>query len=153
PLRYSTTKAQSALSWQPCRSTRDEVRALLSSDEWQSPPAASSAGGAQGNGPPLQSSVGRTRHRGAVEVSSPGGSRAARSIAGLVSIVVPCYRGERFLREALQSCLAQTYSPIEILVVDDASPDGCLAIASEFAARDSRIRVISRPLNGGVAKA
>ena len=42
----------------------------------------------------------------------------------LVSIVVPCYRGACFLAEAIESCLRQTYREIEVIVVDDASPDG-----------------------------
>jgi glycosyltransferase involved in cell wall biosynthesis len=80
-------------------------------------------------------------------------SREDAATQGLVSIVVPCYRGERFLRETLESCLAQTYASLEVVVVDDASPDGCLAIAREFEGRDERVRVVAREKNGGVAQA
>jgi hypothetical protein len=90
--------------------------------------------------------------------SSMGGEESAGSsgngaVPGLVSIVVPCYRGEKYLRDALQSCLSQTYSSLEVIVVDDASPDGCLAIARELAESDRRIRIVERATNGGVARA
>jgi glycosyltransferase involved in cell wall biosynthesis len=50
----------------------------------------------------------------------------------LVSIIIPCYNGERFLREAIDSCLAQTYRPIEIIVVDDGSTDGSMDIVRSY---------------------
>src|SRR5438067_40242 len=55
----------------------------------------------------------------------------------LVTIVVPCHGQAHFLREALESALAQTYPHLEIVVVDDAAPDGALAeaISSEFGVR------------------
>ena len=71
----------------------------------------------------------------------------------LVSIVIPCYRGSRFLPEAIESCLRQTHCELEIIVVDDASPDDCAAIAERYARSDSRVRVIRRPENGGVSRA
>lgn len=71
----------------------------------------------------------------------------------LVSIVIPCYRGEKYLAAAIESCLTQTYSPIEVIVVDDASPDGCAAIADRFAASDSRLRVVRLSRNAGVSGA
>jgi len=70
-----------------------------------------------------------------------------------VSIVVPCFKGERFLAEALESCLRQSYEDFEVIVVDDESPDRCGEIAEAFAARDSRVLVIRRPANGGVSAA
>lgn len=48
-----------------------------------------------------------------------------------VSILIPCYNSERFIAETLDSCLAQTYSNIEIIIVDDGSTDRSLAIARE----------------------
>lgn len=72
---------------------------------------------------------------------------------GLVSIVLPCYGGERHLSAAIVSCLAQSYQNFELIVVNDASPDRCLEIAKQFAAVDSRIRIINRAENGGVARA
>jgi glycosyltransferase involved in cell wall biosynthesis len=71
----------------------------------------------------------------------------------LVSIVIPCYQGARFLEEAIESCLVQTYSDIEIIVVDDASPDECAEIAARYACRDGRVRVVRRAVNGGVSRA
>jgi glycosyltransferase involved in cell wall biosynthesis len=77
----------------------------------------------------------------------------ASTAPGLVSIVIPCYKGARYLSEAIESCLRQSYQNIEIIVVDDASPDNCAEIADGFARRDSRVRVIRRPVNGGVSRA
>ncbi len=74
-------------------------------------------------------------------------------VPGLVSIVIPCYRGARYLAEAMESCLRQAYPAIEVIVVDDASPDDCASIAEEVARRDGRVRVIRRPENGGVSRA
>jgi len=71
----------------------------------------------------------------------------------LVSIVIPCYRGAEFLPKAIESCLAQSHPELEVLVVDDASPDDCAAIAERYAAKDARVRLIRRAANGGVAAA
>jgi glycosyltransferase involved in cell wall biosynthesis len=70
-----------------------------------------------------------------------------------VSIIVPCFKGERYLAEALESCLNQTYPNLEVIVVDDASPDRCAEIAEGFARRDPRVRVIRHQKNGGVSRA
>lgn len=70
-----------------------------------------------------------------------------------VSIVIPCYNGRRFLAETIESCLAQTFRDIEVIVVDDASPQDDAAIAEQYAARDERVRVVRRPKNGGVSQA
>lgn len=69
-----------------------------------------------------------------------------------VSIVVPCYKVEQYLPELVDSLLAQTLREIEIILVDDGSPDRTGAICDEYAAKDARIRVIHKP-NGGVAAA
>lgn len=69
-----------------------------------------------------------------------------------VSIVVPCYKVEQYLPELIDSLLAQTLRDIEVILVDDGSPDRTGAICDEYAAKDSRIRVIHKP-NGGVAAA
>jgi glycosyltransferase involved in cell wall biosynthesis len=66
-----------------------------------------------------------------------------------VSVVVPCYNGERFLREALQSAVSQTVPPLEILVVDDGSTDQSAAIAESFG---PPVRVI-RQANQGESRA
>jgi glycosyltransferase involved in cell wall biosynthesis len=59
----------------------------------------------------------------------------------LVSVVTPVYNGERYLRECIESVLAQTYANWHYVIVDNCSTDGTLAIAREYAARDPRIRV------------
>ena len=71
----------------------------------------------------------------------------------LVSVVIPCYKGERFLAVAIESCLAQTHVNLEVIVVDDASPDGCGRIAKELAQRDPRVRLLHHEQNQGVANA
>jgi glycosyltransferase involved in cell wall biosynthesis len=53
--------------------------------------------------------------------------------ARAVSVIVPLYNGARYLREALESILAQEYAPLEVIVVDDGSADGGAEIAAEFA--------------------
>ncbi|MDL2264617.1 glycosyltransferase [Synergistaceae bacterium OttesenSCG-928-I11] len=70
----------------------------------------------------------------------------------LVSIIVPIYKVEAYLRECVDSILAQTYRDIEVILVDDGSPDACPAICDEYAARDSRVRAIHKE-NGGVSSA
>jgi glycosyltransferase involved in cell wall biosynthesis len=70
-----------------------------------------------------------------------------QSAAPLVSILVPSFNGAPWLREALDSLLAQTYPNIEILLLDDASTDDTAAIAGEY---DGRIRYIRQPRNLGI---
>lgn len=65
-----------------------------------------------------------------------------------VSIVVPVYNVERYLRQCLDSLRAQTLKDIEIICVDDGSTDGSLAILREYEAMDSRFKVISKPNAG-----
>lgn len=69
-----------------------------------------------------------------------------------ISIIVPVYKVERYLRQCLDSIEAQTFCNWECILVDDGSPDGSGAICDEYAARDSRFRVIHRP-NGGLSAA
>jgi hypothetical protein len=68
----------------------------------------------------------------------------------LVSVVLPCYDAERFLGEALESMLSQTFGKLEILALDDGSSDGTPRILEEFAARDGRVRVLRNETNQGV---
>lgn len=69
-----------------------------------------------------------------------------------ISVIVPVYKVEPYLRKCLDSIVGQTYRNLEIILVDDGSPDNCGAICDEYAARDERIKVIHKE-NGGVASA
>ncbi len=73
-------------------------------------------------------------------------------VPGLLSIVVPCYQVEDFLDECLISLRFQLYREIEIIVVDDGSPDRSGEIARRHARRDLRVRVVTRE-NGGLSAA
>ena len=67
----------------------------------------------------------------------------------LVSVVLGTYNGETFLKEQLDSVLAQTYPRIEIIAVDDGSKDGTVRILNEYAARDPRLKVYVNEKNLG----
>ena len=67
----------------------------------------------------------------------------------LVSVVCLCYNHARFLREALDSVLAQTYPNIEVIVVDDCSTDGSVSIIQEYIAKHPYIKFISTGHNRG----
>lgn len=69
----------------------------------------------------------------------------------LISVIVPVYRVEKYLDRCVQSIVDQTYSNLEILLVDDGSPDNSGAMCDAWAAKDSRIRVIHQPNAGGGA--
>lgn len=68
--------------------------------------------------------------------------------APLVTIVVPVYKTEKYLEQCVQSLRSQSYSALEVLLVDDGSPDDCPARCDAYAAQDERIRVIHKE-NGG----
>ena len=70
----------------------------------------------------------------------------------LVSIVVPIYRIERYVGICIESLIRQTYQNIEIILVDDGSPDNCPAMCDAWAKKDKRIRVIHKA-NGGLTSA
>lgn len=70
----------------------------------------------------------------------------------LISVIVPVYKVELFLRQCVDSILAQTYSNLEIILVDDGSPDKCGTICDEYACQDPRVRVIHKE-NGGLSDA
>ncbi|MFI5973761.1 CDP-glycerol glycerophosphotransferase family protein [Streptomyces sp. NPDC051452] len=69
------------------------------------------------------------------------------------SVIVPCFKVQGFLRECLDSVLAQSFDDFELIAVDDCSPDGCGAILDEYAARDRRVRVLHLPENVGLGRA
>lgn len=67
-----------------------------------------------------------------------------------VSIIVPVYNVEPYLRRCIDSILAQTFSDFECILVDDCSPDNCPAICDEYAKKDNRIKVIHKAQNEGL---
>lgn len=69
-----------------------------------------------------------------------------------VSIVIPIYNVEKYLERCIESVLIQTENNLEIILVDDGSPDKCPYICDEYAKKDDRIRVIHKK-NGGLASA
>ena len=70
----------------------------------------------------------------------------------LISVIIPVYNAERWLRECLESVLAQTWMRLEVILVDDGSTDGSFGICKEYARRDRRVKVLHGP-NRGVSKA
>ncbi|MBO5179734.1 MAG: glycosyltransferase [Clostridia bacterium] len=70
----------------------------------------------------------------------------------IISIVVPIYKVENYLRECVESIKNQTYPNLEIILVDDGSPDNCGKICDELALEDNRIKVIHK-VNGGLSDA
>lgn len=70
----------------------------------------------------------------------------------LISIIVPVYKVEDYLGRCVDSLLAQTYGHVEVILVDDGSPDGSGRICDDYAARDIRVRVIHKE-NGGLSSA
>lgn len=70
----------------------------------------------------------------------------------MLSVVVPVYNVERYLDECMESLLAQTYSPIEFILVNDGSTDGSAVICDRYAALDERVRVFHKS-NSGVSAA
>lgn len=66
----------------------------------------------------------------------------------VVSVIIPIYRVERYLTQCVESVLAQTFRQIEVILVDDGSPDRSGAIADNFAHRDPRVKVIHQPNQG-----
>lgn len=70
----------------------------------------------------------------------------------LISVVVPVYKVEPYLRRCVDSILAQTFTDFELILVDDGSPDNCGAICDEYAQKDLRVHVIHQE-NGGLSAA
>lgn len=69
-----------------------------------------------------------------------------------ISVVVPVYNVEEYLRECLDSVATQSFQDLEVVMVDDGSTDGSVAICEEYAARDERFRLVRQP-NGGLGNA
>lgn len=70
----------------------------------------------------------------------------------LISIIIPVYKVEKYLEKCIQSVINQTYKNIQIILVDDGSPDNCGKICDEYAKKDHRIEVIHKS-NGGLSDA
>lgn len=70
----------------------------------------------------------------------------------LITIIVPIYRVEQYLDRCVKSLVNQTYTKIEILLVDDGSPDSCPMLCEEWGKRDTRIKVLHKE-NGGLSDA
>lgn len=70
----------------------------------------------------------------------------------LVSVIVPIYKVEKYLKKCVDSILDQTYTNLEIILVDDGSPDNCPKFCDEYAKQDDRIKVIHKE-NGGLSDA
>jgi glycosyltransferase involved in cell wall biosynthesis/exopolysaccharide biosynthesis predicted pyruvyltransferase EpsI len=69
-----------------------------------------------------------------------------------VSVIIPIYKVEQYIRRCIESVIAQTYQNLEIILVNDGSPDNCPMICEEYAKIDKRIKVIHKP-NGGLSDA
>lgn len=70
----------------------------------------------------------------------------------MISVIVPVYKVEKYLDQCVASIVSQSFSDLEIILVDDGSPDNCPAMCDNWAKRDSRIRVIHKE-NGGLSDA
>ena len=70
----------------------------------------------------------------------------------LISIIVPVYKVEKYLEKCVKSILKQTYTNLEIILVDDGSPDKCGQLCDELAKTDDRIKVFHKE-NGGLSDA
>ena len=73
-------------------------------------------------------------------------------ICPIISVIVPVYRVEPYLKRCVDSILKQTFKDFELILVDDGSPDNCPSICDEYAKKDSRVTVIHKK-NEGVSKA
>jgi len=71
----------------------------------------------------------------------------------LVSVVLPVFNGERYLRQSIESCLSQSYDCLELIVVDDGSTDSTPLIIEEYTKTDKRARVLSHACNRGLPHA
>lgn len=71
---------------------------------------------------------------------------------GLVSVIVPIYKTEQYLKKCVNSIIGQTYKDLEIILVNDGSPDNSLAIMQEYVVLDNRIKIVNKD-NGGLSSA
>lgn len=73
-------------------------------------------------------------------------------MSSCVSVIIPVYKVEKYLERCVNSVLNQTYENIEIILVDDGSPDNCPALCDEIAAKNNRVSVVHKE-NGGLSSA
>ena len=73
--------------------------------------------------------------------------RKGMSMDDLISIVLPIYNGEKYMKQSIDSVINQTYANWELLIVDDGSTDNTAAIAREYAEKDNRIKYYKNPQN------
>lgn len=69
-----------------------------------------------------------------------------------ISVIIPVYKVEQYLDECIQSVFSQSYTNLEIILVDDGSPDGCPALCDGYALQDKRVKVVHKE-NGGLSDA
>ena len=69
-----------------------------------------------------------------------------------VTVVIPIYNVEKYLARCVDSIVNQTYKNLEIILVDDGSPDRCSQMCDDYAEKDSRIKVVHKK-NGGLSDA
>jgi len=68
----------------------------------------------------------------------------------LISVIIPVYNVEKYLSRCVDSIILQTYRNLEIILVDDGSPNRCGKMCDQYAVKDSRIKVIHK-INGGLS--
>ncbi len=96
--------------------------------------------------------LGEEPRRVVVPATTPVAPAPSDASPALVSVIIPVYRVEPYLRACVDSVRAQTHEALDIILVDDGSPDACPAICDEYAAADARVRVIHQA-NGGLSAA
>ena len=70
----------------------------------------------------------------------------------VISVIIPVYKVENYLDRCVTSVVNQTYHDLDIILVEDGSPDSCPELCDEWAKRDNRIRVVHK-VNGGLSSA
>ena len=73
-------------------------------------------------------------------------------MAPKISIVIPIYNSEKFINRTIESILCQSMQDFELIISDDGSTDRSLQIVNQYAAKDSRIRVVANEHYGNIAK-
>src|SRR5205807_7803351 len=101
---------------------------------------------------PLQSRV-RRRRRGLRAIRAPTHHRRREPMTPLVSVSICSFNHLRYLPAAIESALGQTLDDIELIVVDDGSSDGSLAVVEQYAAADSRVGVVTHPRHANLGPA